>query len=74
MAQDLARSTGHATPEPSLATIGGHPFARVAVGGSPHSRIVPATDIQCHAVIFTFTGGDPVELEKLAASLDRLSK
>lgn len=76
MAKDLADSLSEAdraTLEPSVVTIAGHSFARVGVSGSPLSRIVFATDIRCHVVIFTFTAVEPERLEEFAVSLDHLS-
>jgi hypothetical protein len=76
LVKDLARSPSEADGkalEPAVVTIAGHRFARVEIRGSPLSRIVLATDIRCHVVIFAFTGAEPERLKQLEASLDPLS-
>jgi hypothetical protein len=73
--QDLAQSVlgrSHTTM-PTPATVAGHAFQRLLVRGTPLSRIVLATEIRCHIVIFSFTGAEIEDLENLAASLSRLS-
>jgi hypothetical protein len=73
--QELAQGLlerGHATM-PAPATIAGHAFQRLVISGTPLSRIVLATELRCHIVIFSFTGAELEELETLAASLGRLS-
>jgi hypothetical protein len=73
--QDLAQNLlgrGHGDV-PTPATIAGHPFQRLSIPGTPLSRIVLATEIRCHIVIFSFTGAELARLETLAASLKRLS-
>lgn len=57
----------------SSTTIAGHTFARLNIEASPLSRVVFATNIRCHAVIFAFTSADRDRLAQLAASLGRLS-
>ena len=57
----------------SSTTIAGHTFARLNIEASPLSRVVFATDIRCHAVIFAFTSADRDRLAQLVASLGRLS-
>ncbi len=76
MMLSLARSVPGSEPsaaQPAAVTIAGHAFVRIDLPGTPLSRIVLATDIRCHVVIFTFTGAEPEQLEALAASLDRLA-
>jgi hypothetical protein len=73
--QDLAQSLlgrDH-TAMPIAATIAGHAFQRLVIRGTPLSRVVLATEIRCHIVIFSFTGAEFERLETLAESLDRLS-
>jgi hypothetical protein len=73
--QDLEQSVlgrSHTTM-PTPATVAGHAFQRLLVRGTPLSRIVLATEIRCHIVIFSFTGAEIEGLENLAASLSRLS-
>lgn len=73
--QDLAKSLlgrDH-TAMPTPATIAGHAFQRLIIRGTPLSRIVLATDIRCHIVIFSFTGAALEGLETLEESLGRLS-
>lgn len=64
---------GGAAPAPARVKIGGRDFVRLDLPGSPLSRIVLATEIRCHVLIFVFAGADPEELKRLAAGLDRLS-
>jgi hypothetical protein len=76
LAQDLVRrasATDDTTTQPAIVTIAGHSFARIVIRASPLSRIVLATDIRCHVLMFTFTGAESERLEKLAESLDLLS-
>jgi hypothetical protein len=73
---DLAHSVeerDNTKAEISSTTIAGHTFARLNIKASPLSRVVFATDIRCHAVIFAFTSADRERLAQLAASLGRLS-
>ncbi len=73
---DLARSVQQgntAEAEISSTTIAGHTFARLNIEASPLSRVVFATNIRCHAVIFAFTSADRDRSARLAASLGRLS-
>ena len=73
--QDLARSLSgpdHAA-DPATVRIAGNSFLRLEIRGTPLSRIVLATEIRCHVVMFTFTAAERERLEKLAASLDHLS-
>jgi hypothetical protein len=73
---DLAHSIQEgatAEAEISSTTIAGHTFARLNIEASPLSRVVFATDIQCHTVIFTFTSANRDRLAQLAAGLGRLS-
>lgn len=62
-----------AEAEISSATIAGHTFARLNIEASPLSRVVFATNIRCHAVIFAFTSAHRDRLAQLAAGLGRLS-
>ena len=76
LAKELARwaeAADHRTIEPTIVTIAGRSFARIAIAGDPLSRIVLATDIRCHVLIFTFTGAEPELLAKLAGSLEGLT-
>jgi hypothetical protein len=76
LAEDLARRTSEddrTTTEPSMVTIAGRSFARIAIRRSPLSQIVLATDIRCHVLVFTFTGAEFERLEQLSASLNELS-
>ena len=62
-------SGGQSSPaEPEAVTITGLAFVRVDLPGTPLLRIVLATDIRCHVVIFTFIGAEPDRLKKLAAT------
>jgi hypothetical protein len=73
---DLAHSIQEgatAEAEISSTTIAGHTFARLNIEASPLSRVVFATDIRCHTVIFTFTSANRDRLAQLAAGLGRLS-
>ena len=59
--------------EPGAATdvtLAGRSFARVEIDSSILPRIVLATDIRCHVVMFTFASPDRELLAKLAASVD----
>jgi len=73
--QDMARSLPGADPTaaPTTVRIAAHRFFRLEIRGTPLSRIVLATEIRCHIVIFTFTGSPPEQLKRLAASLENLS-
>ncbi len=76
MLADLAHSVqerDNAKAETSTATIAGLAFARLDIEANPLSRIVFATNIRCHAVIFVFTSADHDRLTTLAASLNHLS-
>ncbi len=77
MTRNLVRSISAAGANPAAVTgavtIAGRSFARVDLPGSPLSRVVLATDIRCHVVVFTFAGVERESLRQLAASLDRLS-
>ena len=64
---------GDETAEVSTVSIAGLTFDRLDIHASPLSRIVFASDIRCHVVIFIFTSADPGRLTALAASLDHLS-
>jgi hypothetical protein len=72
---DLARNLSAAdhTAAPITVTTAAHRFLRLEIQGTPLSRIVLATEIRCHVVIFTFTGAQPEQLKGLAASLENLS-
>jgi hypothetical protein len=73
---DLAHSIQEgatAEAEISSTTIAGHTFARLNIEAIPLSRVVFATDIRCHTVIFTFTSANRDRLAQLAAGLGRLS-
>ncbi|MGH7062722.1 MAG: energy transducer TonB, partial [Stellaceae bacterium] len=75
MTEGLAKNAAAAdATQPALSSvaIAGHSFARLDLRGSPLSRIVLATDLRCHVVIFTFAAADPDRLGALAASLDHL--
>lgn len=79
-AGDMARALRHSVSThgdddatSGTTTIAGQPFVRVELPGAPLSRIVFATNIRCHVVIFTFTGGDAQRLKQLAMSLEGLS-
>jgi hypothetical protein len=78
MLEDLRRNAGR-TPglsvekPPRSVTIAGRGFARLDLGGVGLSRVVLATELRCHVVIFTFASPDPALLERLVTSLDRLS-
>ena len=75
-AKNLAHNvseTDRAALQPSISTIAGNSFARLELKDSLLSRIVLATDIRCHVLIFTFTAAEPETLENLAQSLDHLS-
>ncbi len=75
MTEGLAKNAATAdAAQPALSSvvIAGHSFARLNLPGSPLSRIVLATDLRCHVVIFTFAAADPDRLRGLAASLDHL--
>jgi hypothetical protein len=76
LVNNLARSASEedgTTLDASEVTIAGRPFTRVEARGTPLSRIVLATDIRCHVVIFTFTGAQPERLNDLEGSLHQLS-
>jgi hypothetical protein len=77
MTRSLVRSISAAGVSPAVEagamTIAGHRFARIDLPGSPLSRVVLATDIRCHVVVFTFAGVEREPLRRLAATLDRLS-
>jgi hypothetical protein len=64
---------GKETAEFSTTAIAGLTFDRLDIHSSPLSRIVFASDIRCHVVIFVFTSADPGQLAVLAASLEHLS-
>lgn len=57
----------------SAVTLAAHPFVRLDLPGAPLSRVVFATDIRCHVVIFTFTAADSQHLAQLASGLGRVS-
>jgi Gram-negative bacterial TonB protein C-terminal len=59
--------------EISSKTIAGHTFARLDIEASPLSRIVFATNIRRHVVIFAFASADRGRLAQLAASVGHLS-
>jgi hypothetical protein len=73
--QDLAHSLSGAdrSAAPTTVRIAAHHFLRLEIQGTPLSRIVLAIELRCHVVIFTFTGAEPEQLERLAASLEHLS-
>lgn len=76
MPRELARSVSAGKNEPiasRAATIAGRQFVRIDLPGVPLSRIVYATDIRCHIVIFTFAGVEPGRLAQLSGSLGHLS-
>jgi hypothetical protein len=77
MARDLARSASARAESVaairSTVAIAGRRFAKIDLPDTPLSRVVFATDIRCHVVIFSFAGGHPDRLRQLAASLNRLS-
>ena len=62
MTRNLVRSVSSSGENPAAITgaaaIAGHSFLTVDLLGVPLSRMVFATDIRCHVVIFTFTGAD----------------
>jgi hypothetical protein len=70
---ESAAKSGAAKPRLSTVTIAGRGFTRLMLEASPLSRIVLATDIRCHVLIFTFAAADRQQLERLAESLDRLT-
>jgi len=73
---DLAHSIEEGNSEKaemSTPTIAGLAFARLDIHATPLSRIVFATNIRCHVLMFVFTGADRARLATLAASLERLS-
>jgi hypothetical protein len=73
LAQSVSNGSENAAAMRGAATIAGHSFLTLDLPGVPLSRMVLATDIRCHVVIFTFTGADRGRLRQLAASLNRLS-
>ncbi len=77
MTRNLVRSVSASGENPAAITraanIAGHSFLTVDLPGAPLSRMVLATDIRCHVVIFTFTGSDTERVKRLATSFDRLS-
>jgi hypothetical protein len=77
MRRNLVRSISadgeNAAPISGTVEIAGRPFVKIEIPGTPLSRLVFATDIRCHVVIFSFGGAQPGRLQQLAASLHRLS-
>jgi hypothetical protein len=70
MTRNLVRSVSAGGKNPA-AIRGAAPI--VDSPGVPLSRMVLATNISCHVVIFTFSGADTERLTQLATSLNRLS-
>lgn len=58
---------------PVQLTIAGHPFARLDYTGAGLRHVVLATEIRCHAVIFSITSGSPGQIEGVIASLDKIA-
>jgi hypothetical protein len=78
MARNLIRALAADAEADGAATrrtvmIAGHPFVAVGLSATALSRVVYATVLRCHVVIFTFTGADAGQLNRLAASLGALS-
>jgi hypothetical protein len=73
--QDLADGLSGVdrSARPTTVSIAAHRFLRLEIQGTPLSRVMLATEIRCHVVIFTFTAAEPAHLERLAASLANLS-
>lgn len=75
MARDLrgkVSAPGEAAATTTV-TIAGRSFVRVNLPGTPLSRLVFATDIRCHVVIFVFTSVEAADLRRLGATLQRLT-
>jgi hypothetical protein len=73
LAKNFAIGSRNAVAMSPASNLAGHSFLRVDLPGTPLSRIVLATDIRCHVLIFTFTGADEGRLKELVHSLSRLS-
>lgn len=72
-AGEMTRSLAKNSAAISAANFAGHSFLRVDLPGPSLSRIVFATDIRCHVVIFSFSGIDAGRLTQLVQSLSHLS-
>jgi hypothetical protein len=73
LVRNISASGGSASTIPGAITIAGHQFVETDLPGTPLSRIIFATDIRCHVVIFSFAGVQPGRLQQLATSVLRLS-
>jgi hypothetical protein len=72
LAQSFA-GTGHLAAISTPVTIAGHSFQRLEIRGAPLSRIVLATEIRCHVVLFVSAGAEPPRIEAAARSVNRLA-
>jgi hypothetical protein len=61
------------TKSPPQIRVAGQSFARLDYAAAGLHHVVLATEIRCHTVVFSLTSASMAQIEKLLASLDRIT-